>query len=116
MTARGIRFDLEISSNIEKEKPLPSAQSIQILRIIQEAVQNSVKYSEADEIKVMIDSTGKELLVIVQDDGIGFNESEIKLGNGLYNMRKRAEELEGKLEIQSQSGEGTSVLLLWPNS
>lgn len=113
-TAMGIDFELEISENIDKEMALPSANSIQILRVIQEAIQNSVKYSEAKEIKVLVDSIGKELLVIVKDDGVGFDKSQITPGNGLYNMEKRAEELGGTLEIQSQAGDGTLVLLVWP--
>jgi signal transduction histidine kinase len=75
-----------------------------------------MKYSGATKIGLMMDSTGKEMLVNIQDNGRGFVESEIKPGNGLYNMRKRAEELGGTLEIQSQAGSGTSILLIWPKA
>jgi signal transduction histidine kinase/Tfp pilus assembly protein PilF len=111
-----IDFELEISENVKLENTIPSAHSIQILRIVQEGVQNALKYSGATKIGVMIDSTGKEMLVNIHDNGQGFVESEIKPGNGLYNMRKRAEELGGTLEIKSQPGVGTSILLIWPIS
>jgi signal transduction histidine kinase len=109
-----IHFDFHVSENIPLTQSIPSAKSIQILRIVQEAVQNAVKYSEASEVEIHLDSTGKELLINVKDNGIGFNEAEIKAGNGLYNMRKRAEELGGILEIQASAAEGTSVTLVWP--
>lgn len=115
-SATGIDFELEISGNVKLENTIPSAHSIQILRIVQEGVQNALKYSGATKIGVMIDSTGKEMLVNIHDNGQGFVESEIKPGNGLYNMRKRAEELGGTMEIKSQSGVGTSILLIWPTS
>lgn len=113
-SASSITFDCEIHDRINPETTMTSAESIQILRIVQEAIQNAIKYSEADRVEIRIDSTGKELLVNIHDNGKGFVESEIKPGNGLYNMRKRAEELGGSLEIHSETGNGTSVLLIWP--
>jgi signal transduction histidine kinase len=113
-SASGIAFDFEIHERIKPETKLSSAESIQILRVIQESVQNAIKYAAADRVEIKIDSTGKEILINIQDNGRGFLESEITPGNGLYNMRKRAEELGGRLEIQSEVGSGTSVLLIWP--
>ncbi|WP_111671646.1 tetratricopeptide repeat-containing sensor histidine kinase [Algoriphagus litoralis] len=113
-SASQISFDFEINDRIDQKATLASSSSIQILRVVQEAVQNAIKYSGADRLEIKIDSTGKEILVNIQDNGKGFVESEIKPGNGLYNMRKRAEELGGSLEIQSVEGSGTSILLIWP--
>ncbi|OOG74285.1 sensor histidine kinase [Algoriphagus sp. A40] len=116
LSASQITFDYEINDSISPDAVLPSAMSIQILRVVQEAVQNAIKYSEADRIEIKIDSTGKENLVNIHDNGKGFEENEIIPGNGLYNMRKRAEEIGGSLEIHSELGLGTSVLLIWPVS
>lgn len=113
-SATAITFDYEIHDRINPETTMTSAESIQILRIVQEAIQNAIKYSEADRVEIRIDSTGKELLVNIHDNGKGFTASEINPGNGLYNMRKRAEELGGSVEIHSETGNGTSVLLVWP--
>lgn len=115
-SASGIVFDFEIHERINPETKLSSAESIQILRVIQESVQNTIKYAAANRVEIKIDSTGKEILVNIHDNGKGFVESEIKPGNGLYNMRKRAEELGGSLEIHSEPGSGTSILLIWPVS
>lgn len=109
-----ISFDYEINDRINPQATLTSSASIQVLRVVQEAVQNAIKYSGADRLEIKIDSTGKEILVNIHDNGKGFAESEITPGNGLYNMRKRAEELGGSLEIQSEVGSGTSILLIWP--
>jgi signal transduction histidine kinase len=114
LSASQISFDYEIHERINPAATLPSAASIQVLRVLQEAIQNAIKYSNADRLEIKIDSTGREIMMNIQDNGKGFVESEIKLGNGLYNMRKRAEELGGSLEIQSQISSGTSVLLIWP--
>lgn len=114
LSASHITFDYEINDRIDKSISIPSAASIQVLRVVQEAVQNAIKYSEANRVEIKIDSTGKEVLVNISDDGKGFNESEITPGNGLYNMRKRAEELGGSLEIHSETASGTSILLVWP--
>lgn len=108
----GISIDFEIESGLNLQKTLPSSQSIQILRIVQEGVQNAVKYAQAKEIKVLLTEKGNHFQVEVKDNGIGFQEASITPGNGLYNMRKRAEELNAKLEIESTIGEGTSILLM----
>lgn len=115
-SASGIRFEFSMSDTIKPDQTLASADAIQVLRIAQEAIQNAVKYSEAHSVKVKIEETDTGLEVTVQDDGKGFDESAIRPGNGLYNMRKRAEELGGKLEIDSKPGLGTSVVLIWPKS
>ena len=109
----GIQFDLTIASSVDQESTIGSADSIQVLRIIQEAVQNAVKYAEPTFIHISIEQEGGEYRVSVQDNGKGFVESEITPGNGLYNMRKRAEELGGILELSSNPGAGTLVLLIW---
>ncbi|MFN3999909.1 tetratricopeptide repeat protein [Algoriphagus sp.] len=113
-SASNIVFEYDINDRINPDTTIASATSIQVLRVVQEAVQNAIKYSEADRVEIKIDSTGKEILVNIHDNGKGFQESEITPGNGLYNMRKRAEELRGSLEIQSGAGSGTSILLVWP--
>ncbi|WP_026953116.1 tetratricopeptide repeat-containing sensor histidine kinase [Algoriphagus mannitolivorans] len=109
----GIQFEFSIADSIQKDSTLGSAESIQVLRIIQEAVQNAVKYAEASSIKVEVNQENGEYQVSIQDNGKGFEESEITPGNGLYNMRKRAEELGGVLEISSNPGNGTVILLIW---
>lgn len=111
-----IHFYCEVEENLDSYDLLASSDSIQVLRIVQEAVQNAVKYSEATQVQIKFHATKKDFVVTVHDNGRGFDHGTILLGNGLYNMQKRAEELGGKLEIKSGLGQGTTVKLTWPFS
>ncbi len=110
-----IQFDCLIEENIDRESKMNSSDSIQILRIVQEAVQNAVKYSDASRVEIKFHATKKDFVGVIHDNGKGFDQGTILLGNGLYNMQKRAEELGGKVEIKSGLGQGTSVKLSWPS-
>ncbi|MBC6367180.1 tetratricopeptide repeat protein [Algoriphagus sp. AK58] len=109
-----MHFDCVISENLDPQSLLNSSDSIQVLRIVQEAVQNAVKYSDASRVEIKFHSTKKDHVVIIHDNGRGFDQGTIILGNGLYNMQKRAEELGGTVEIKSGLGQGTKVKLEWP--
>ena len=114
ISTRGITFEFEVDKSIDPNFSLVSSKGIQIYRIVQEAIQNSLKYAYPSQILVSVALVGEDFQLEIKDDGTGFDESKIKPGNGLYNMRKRAEELGGKLEVQSETGKGTSVTLLMP--
>lgn len=77
--------------------------------IFKEAINNSLKYSQGTEIKLDADLSGKNLTLVLTDNGKGFNISEETSGNGLKNIRSRAEDLKAKLEIVSVPGQGTVV-------
>ncbi|MBN8706306.1 MAG: hypothetical protein J0L62_10575 [Bacteroidetes bacterium] len=77
--------------------------------IFKEAINNSLKYSQCTEIKLDADLSGKNLTLVLTDNGKGFNLSEETSGNGLKNIRSRAEDLKAKLEIVSVPGQGTVV-------
>ena len=105
--------NMEVSmqlDELEKAK-LSMEQRKNIYLIFKEAVNNAVKYSGTQKIIINAGTQNKELVLQVKDFGNGFNSSTIKKGNGLDNMRHRAKELGGKLEIISQQGEGTIVQL-----
>jgi signal transduction histidine kinase len=51
---------------------------------------------------------------MVEDDGVGFNVEAADSGNGMGNMRKRADALEGRFQLHSKPGEGTKVILNIP--
>jgi signal transduction histidine kinase len=86
-----------------------------ILLIIKEAVNNTVKYSKAKNVSVTIKKLAGQLCVQVADDGIGFDKTmTIAKGDGLGNMRKRVAELKGIFEISGGPGKGTTVSALFP--
>ena len=86
-----------------------SLQGLNIFRIIQEACNNALKYADANRIKIKISKQEKGICFLVEDDGKGFVENEVEPGNGLPNMRKRAQELGGELSLISEPGTKTSI-------
>jgi len=88
-----------------------------IFLVFKEALNNIVKYSKARNVSVTLKKSGKSFLLIVEDDGIGFDMnarvSAIR-GNGLKNMKKRAESINGQLDVESEPGKGTRVKLTVP--
>ena len=82
-----------------------------IYRIIQEAVNNAIKYAEASLISVKIHSKNDVVEIEVNDNGKGFNMATVELGNGINNMKKRAEEIKAKLIIGSLENKGTQIKL-----
>ena len=80
-----------------------------ILLIIKEALNNIAKYSEADHAEVHVALNGSHLLLDITDNGKGFDVGSGKNGNGLGNMKKRTDSLDGSFDVQSAPGEGTSI-------
>lgn len=89
--------------------------------IFKETINNALKYSEASNIWVTINHKQHQLELTIRDDGKGFettavmaNASTSMSGNGLQNMRMRAEEIGGDFELVSSPGNGTSLTLRFP--
>jgi signal transduction histidine kinase/Tfp pilus assembly protein PilF len=114
--ASSIKFDFQVSENLTSEHQLASADGIQVYRILQEGIQNAVKYADPNTISVNVYEQELSLHLEINDDGKGFDESKILPGNGLFNMRKRAEELGGTISIDSGLGKGTQIHLIWPTN
>jgi len=78
--------------------------------VFKEAFNNAVKYSHASNIEVIFELKQKNSLVMkITDNGSGFEYNNKKPGNGLGNMQKRAEEINGRLKITTAPGAGTSI-------
>ena len=95
---------------------LPSDTEMQVLRIIQESLRNIYKHSDANTVRVLLSKTGDDdYQVLIEDDGIGFTgqPSNGSTGEhvGLKIMKERAKRFGGNLEIESEPGEGTRVIL-----
>jgi len=85
--------------------------ALSILRIVQEALHNAGKHSQAKSIQVAVQGTASELSLLIADDGIGFDLETAKLaaGLGLISMRERVYLAGGEFKITSQPGEGTCI-------
>jgi signal transduction histidine kinase len=93
---------------------LNSIQGVSIYRIVQEALNNTMKYAAATNVVLTIAESEKNVTLLIKDDGVGFNMPEIQLGNGLENMKNRAAEINAEFEILSTLNEGTEILLTLP--
>ncbi len=95
------------------EERLPSNVEIILYRIVQELLNNTVKHAKATQVLLQLAQHEKELNITLEDNGIGFDMSDLSKysGSGLANIRSRVEYLKGKLDIQSSAGKGTSVLI-----
>ena len=82
--------------------------------IFKESVNNAAKYSGCREVMVSLQKANSYLQLEIKDNGIGFLLSGKNQGNGLRNMRQRAGEVNGRLEIHSKPGSGTGILLVIP--
>ncbi len=87
-----------------------------IFRILQEFLSNSVKYSGAKNLKIILEYQPHNLSVTATDDGIGFDMNTIEQGSGLINMQSRAALIHASLEIASKPNEGVQLKLNYPIS
>jgi signal transduction histidine kinase len=79
-----------------------------IVLIIKEAINNVAKYSKASQLDIKIELINNDIKIQIMDNGIGFDINHTK-GNGIGNMQKRVEELNGKIAIISSINNGTSI-------
>lgn len=107
-----MRGDMRIAFqpfNIQASLPLPL--QINIYRIVQEIVANAVRHAQAKNIILQCSQNDPGFFITVEDDGIGFDQEGLrdKKGMGLMNVRSRVDYMNGKIEIISAKGEGTTV-------
>ena len=95
-------------------QPLSNAVNTTVYRIVQEGLTNIFKYAKATVVKIHIQATQSELLLILEDNGKGFCTNENSIGYGLQGMRERTTALGGKLEVKSKPGAGCRITASFP--
>lgn len=85
-----------------------------VFRILQEFLSNSVKYSEAKNLNIILNYQLDNIIITAKDDGKGFDVEEVEKGSGLINMKSRAELIGATLELKSQPNEGVELVLNYP--
>jgi signal transduction histidine kinase len=93
---------------------LPAKESVELLRILQEALANVRRHSAARNVEVGLRTDDEAILIEVADDGRGFDPGSARAGIGLSSMGERVEGLGGKIEVRSRPGEGTKVMVRVP--
>lgn len=112
--AGSVKFDFNIDDEVCKNYQFTSVEGMNIYRIIQESVQNALKYAQAQKIEVRIEDSHDTLKISILDDGIGFDIKTTDFGNGLHNIKKRARDINSEIAIQSTPGKGTKIILEIP--
>ena len=113
------RLAIQMSSNsdtrtilevIGRAYPLAKEVENNLFRIAQEALKNAFKYANATVIRIDLVYETTQFVVRVKDNGQGFDRASIGNGFGLLGMKERAKRIGAKLAIESQPGQGTSVV------
>lgn len=101
---------LKINVSGEINLKLSAQQATEVFRIIQEAVNNALKYSKAENINIVLEVNAERILnVDIKDNGIGFEVNEQLNGFGLGNIKNRVELLGGQLSLESIKNIGTKI-------
>jgi PAS domain S-box-containing protein len=118
---REIYKDIKVECHFNlSEQRIPECLKILIFRILQEALNNVAKHSQADNVYVALDQKADTVGLRVQDDGMGFDKNTILTENiqtrglGLRSIEGRTAIFGGSLEIQSEPGKGTVIRASWP--
>ncbi|MBI5951154.1 MAG: PAS domain S-box protein [Chloroflexi bacterium] len=112
--AVGEKYGLKTSFRSGKfHDRLPADMETELYRVVQEALTNVVRHAHASRVDVILTIRDNKLIVIVEDDGGGFNPQKIQESGhlGLFGMRERADMIGGKLLIESAPGKGTTLIV-----
>jgi signal transduction histidine kinase len=108
--------DIRLVQHVDEDaaRALGPAETTEVLQIIREAMSNSLRHGAATELTVRLHRNDRELGLLVQDNGRGFEPAGQDGGFGLGNMQARAVRLGASLRIDSQPGAGTRVIVTLP--
>jgi two-component system nitrate/nitrite sensor histidine kinase NarX len=108
------RAVVEVELDAEAIPGLPPDVKLALYRIAQEALNNVVKHANASRLTLSLHQTGEEVALRICDDGRGFDFTDVRQGHfGLGNMAERAEAIGATLTVESETGRGTTVVVLW---
>jgi signal transduction histidine kinase len=102
----GIETDVEVS--LGDERLLPEVETA-LYRLVQEALTNVVKHSRASHVSISLVRKAHSVSAVIEDDGVGF-DNLTEEGPGLVGMRERVGLLDGRLEVESRAGHGTTIV------
>ena len=108
--AKARNMELKVSSSLEQDDlKLDMRARKNIYLICKEAINNSVKYSQASTLGISATSTDHLFELSIQDNGIGYDKWRIKRGNGLNNIEQRAKEIGAEFSLEAEPGKGSKV-------
>ncbi|WP_298510315.1 ATP-binding protein [uncultured Kordia sp.] len=105
------KFNNEVNTSMQ----FTAIQGMHLFRVIQEAINNSLKYANANLVTVDFKEENNQIIFRIKDNGIGFKKETVQLGNGLSNMQKRMDEINADITINSASSKGTEIVVKFDN-
>lgn len=93
---------------------LKKDEKLVLIRVIQETLNNAIKHASPDLIEVRTMKSGDEKVILIRDNGKGFDTAQRSAGSGMFNLKKRMETIGGKFELKSELGKGTEISLVLP--
>ncbi len=103
--------DLQVPSDLRTIDPGTVETAVQLVR---EGVSNALRHSGCQAVTVSIDTVDTDLMMLIADDGVGFDPATVNRGMGLDNMTQRSADVGGSVDIRSQVGAGTTISIRLP--
>jgi signal transduction histidine kinase len=113
-------FEINTMSGIEVDVPdeavaqLDATSQGHVIQVVREVLSNIARHARANEVYLGITTLADQIVVTVEDDGVGFDIDSVQRGNGLRNIEERAARLGGTIEITPRTPRGTRHLLTIP--
>ncbi|HEY7751118.1 MAG TPA: two-component regulator propeller domain-containing protein, partial [Ignavibacteriaceae bacterium] len=105
---KNIRYDFQTDGTETDTKINPEVKR-NVYLIFKESLNNIIKHSSARNVTIRVTNSDNRLNLQIADDGIGFEQTSVIKGNGLYNLSNRAEQIGAELKIISSPGKGTTI-------
>lgn len=109
--AKMFTINMEVAGD---EQPLPTDRNLVVFRIAQECLQNVIKHAQASIVDIKVSYSDQTCVVDVEDNGIGFDVSQAKQGNGYTNLMARTGLIGAQLDVNSILGKGSKITLTVP--
>ena len=108
------KVELKIIYDVEEVSIQPSIEN-ELFRMVQELLSNTLRHAKASELELYLNQTANQLVLRIQDDGVGFDTSKKKAGSyGLLNVKERISSVGGTVKIISIPNQGTSIEIKIP--
>lgn len=108
------KLEIDYITDIRIEDNLAGTIKIQVLRVVQELLTNTIKHAEASNISINLRHTAKGITLIVKDNGKGFDTAVLKKGLGLHSLEMRMQYLNATYKVISALGKGTKTIIAVP--
>lgn len=109
------RESLDVIVDAPDERPyFPAPVFEAVCQIARESLSNVLRHAQASSVRLVAEQSSEQFILVIEDDGVGFDMKNQDNGMGLRNIRQRARICEALLEIDSDQGEGTRVVLRIP--